>query len=242
MLQTTYSTTSTKSNIQKFLGKIGFKHFKPASGKPEADDRAILQIDLRVNGIPSDEIYKDEQYMQNISKQMEKLVDTEKSLQEEPLESNIFSEEAEMKIYEAGNCELLDVQERSVKVQCQRRQAHVEAGFQVCQCGGKLDSFNEMLARTRRKFNELIESSHFLPFQKKRGSKHGVLPVQERHRRANEMTSKIKRRKEHTSILDRFQRHRIFRASRLVHGWTEVWCKYLDYIANIDITHQASPE
>ena len=51
-------------------------------GKPEADDQTILQIDLRVNGVPNDEIYKDEQYMQSITKQIEKLVE---GLQEEPL-------------------------------------------------------------------------------------------------------------------------------------------------------------
>ena len=36
------------------------------------DDQTILQIDLRVNGIPSNEIYEDEQYMQSITKQIEK--------------------------------------------------------------------------------------------------------------------------------------------------------------------------
>ena len=79
--------------------------------------------DLRVDGIPNDELYKDEQHMQSITKQIETLVDTEKSLQEEPLESNILSEEAAMKIYEANNCELHEVQLRNVKVQCQRCQA-----------------------------------------------------------------------------------------------------------------------
>ena len=63
-------------------------------------------MDLRVNGIPSDEIREDNQYMQSITKQVERLVDTEKSLQEEPLENNILSEEAAMKIYEADNCGL----------------------------------------------------------------------------------------------------------------------------------------
>ena len=81
-----------------------------------------------------------------------------------------------------------------------------------------------------------------MPFQKKRGSKHGVLPFPEHHRRAKEMRSKIKRKKEFTSILDRFQRDEIFRESQLVHGWTEAWCKYLDYFANIDVPHQASSE
>ena len=74
--------------------------------------------------------------MQSISKQREKLADTQKSLQEKSFESNILSEDAATKFYEAGNCELHEVQERTVKVQCQRCQACMEAGFQVCKCGG----------------------------------------------------------------------------------------------------------
>ena len=34
-------------------------------------------VDLRVDGIPNDETYKDEQYMQRIAEQVQKLVDTE---------------------------------------------------------------------------------------------------------------------------------------------------------------------
>ena len=127
-------------------------------GKPYADDQAIFQIDLRVTGIPSDEIFEDEQYMQCITKRIEKLVDTENGQQEEPLENNILSEEAAMQIYEAGICELHEVQPRTVKVQCQRCPAYVEAGFQVCLCGGKLDMTEDMLSRKRGTLSELIEN------------------------------------------------------------------------------------
>ena len=48
--------------------------------------------------------------MQSITKQIEKLVDTEKkSLHEKLLKNNTSSEEAAMKIYEAGKCELHEV-------------------------------------------------------------------------------------------------------------------------------------
>ena len=73
--------------------------FEPAAGNRVQDnDETVLQIDLRVNGIRSDEIYEDKQKMQSITNQIEKLVDTEKSLQEEPLKNDILSEEAAMKI------------------------------------------------------------------------------------------------------------------------------------------------
>ena len=107
----------------------------PAVGNFGHGEKTILQIDLRVNGVPNDETCKDKKYMQKITKQVKKLVETQKSLKEESLESNILSEEAAKKIYGAGTCELHEVQPRTYKIQCQRCQTYVEAGFQVCPCG-----------------------------------------------------------------------------------------------------------
>ena len=76
-----------------------------AANRVPDNDETVLQIDLRVNRIPSDEIYEDKQSLQSITNQIEKLVDTEKSRQEELLKNDILSEEASMKFYEAGNCE-----------------------------------------------------------------------------------------------------------------------------------------
>ena len=47
------------------------------------------------------------------------------------------------------------------------------------------------------------------------------------------------KRHEYTSILDRWQKDEVYRASQLAHGWTETWVKYLDYISNIDISVDA---
>ena len=47
------------------------------------------------------------------------------------------------------------------------------------------------------------------------------------------------KRHEDTSALDRWQKDEIYRACHLVHGWTEEWVKYLDYISKIDISHEA---
>ena len=48
----------------------------------------------------------------------------------------------------------------------------------------------------------------------------------------------LKRGKD-TSLLDRWQNDELHRASQLVHGWTDEWVKYLDYISQIDISHDA---
>ena len=42
-----------------------------------------------------------------------------------------------------------------------------------------------------------------------------------------------------TTVLDRWQNDEIYRASQLVHGWTEEYVKYLDYISKIDIIYDA---
>ena len=76
------------------------------------DDKTVLEIDLRVNGIPNDEIHEDKQYMQSITEQIEKTCRRGENLQEKSLKSNILSEEAAMKIYEADNCELHEVKKR----------------------------------------------------------------------------------------------------------------------------------
>ena len=77
-------------------------------------------IDLRVDGIPNDETYKDEQYMQRIADQVQKLVNTERFIKNDSPEDNILSEQAAKKIHEASNWELHEVQQRTDIALCQR--------------------------------------------------------------------------------------------------------------------------
>ena len=57
-----------------------------------------------------------------------------------------------------------------------------------------------------------------------------------------EMMRMIMRKEKYTSILDRFQRDETFHENQKAHGWTGAWCKHLDYVVNIDISHNGSPE
>ena len=61
-------------------------------------------VALRVDGIPNDETYKDEQYMRRIAKQFQKLVTTERILKDDSPKDNIQTEWAAKKIYEAASC------------------------------------------------------------------------------------------------------------------------------------------
>ena len=49
----------------------------------------------------------------------------------------------------------------------------------------------------------------------------------------------VLQRGKHTSKVDRWQNDEVYRASQLVHGWTDEWVKYLDNISKIDISHDA---
>ena len=129
----------------------------PSESRSWSDEEWVQSVDLRVNDIPNDEIYKDKQYMQRIAEQVQKLVNTESFFLGDPLEDNILSEKAVKKIHEAGNCELHEVQRRTDKVQCQRCYSYVEAGFQVCPCGGTAEYVgrNAFLLKTKKLKNSL---------------------------------------------------------------------------------------
>ena len=72
-----------------------------------------------------------------------------------------------------------------------------------------------------------------------RRKKSGHNPWQMDHQKAMDAKRGVLRRAKDTSILDRWQNDEVYRASRLVHGWTDEWVKYLDYISKIDISHEA---
>ena len=108
-------------------------------------------FDLRVDGIPNDETFTDEQYMRRIVEQLLKLVTGKEIVQHDPPKDNILSEKAVKKIHEAGNCKLHAIQQRTNKVQCQRCYSYIEAGFQACPYGGQPSISEEMLSSIGQK-------------------------------------------------------------------------------------------
>ena len=48
-----------------------------------------------------------------------------------------------------------------------------------------------------------------------------------------------KAKRQHTSILDRWQRDKNYKESQLVHEWSDAWVRFLDHVAKIDISHTA---
>ena len=181
----------------------------PSESRNWSKEDIEQSIDLRVDGISNDETYKDEQYMQRIAEQVQKLVITKEIIKDDSPKDNILSEKTAKKIHEADNCELHEIQQRTNKVQCQRCYSYIEAGFQVCPCGGKLDMSEEMLSSIRPKNNQLIADA-FVTFQGTRGARHGVQPWQKHHYTAKAFTRKIHKKGIYTSILDCFQNDKYF--------------------------------
>ena len=161
-------------------------------------------------------------------------------LKDDSPEENIPSEKAVKKIHEAGNCELHEIQQRTDKVQWQRCYSYIEAGFQVCPCGGQPNMSEEMLSSIRQKFYAThCRCLHDIPRNARR---HGAQPWHKHHFLAKEFLRKIGEKGIYLSILDRFQNDEVFHASQLHKNWTIEWCEYLDYIRTIGISHRASPE
>ena len=124
----------------------------PSESRSWSDEECEQSVDLRVNGIPNDEIYKDKQHTQRTAEQVQKLVNTERILKEDPHKDNIPSEKTARKMNEARNCaNCMKFSQRTDKVQCQHCYSYVEAGFHVCPCGGKLNMSEEMLSCIQQK-------------------------------------------------------------------------------------------
>ena len=150
---------------------------------------------------------------------------------------NVLRKRTAKKIHEASNCELHEFQQRTNKVQCQHCHSYIEAGFQVCPCGGQLNMSEEMLSSIRQTFKQLTADDN-MTFQGTRGARHGAQSWQKLHFLAKEFMRKNGKKGIYTSILDRFQNGEVFHASQLQHNWTKE-CEYLDYNRTIDISHQA---
>ena len=97
-----------------------------------------------------------------------------------------------------------------------------------------------MRDKIRERFRALI-GSYYVPEINGRGKRHGIKQWQEDHVRAKDATRGAKKRTGNPSILARFQEDEWYRNSQIEKlGWTEAFCRYLDYIVTIDISHQAS--
>ena len=102
----------TESNLQAWNSKP-----KSSESRTWPNEDVEQSIDLRVDGISNDETYEDEQYMQRIAEQVQKLIVAKEILKDNSSEDNILREKTVKKIHDAGNSELHAIQQRTDKVQ-----------------------------------------------------------------------------------------------------------------------------
>ena len=131
----------------------------------------------------------------------------------------IFSEESSRAIYEMGNMELLT--HTSATIQCPSCLKHVPEGLNMCQCGVWLRPNQSTMDRIRTAFAALKIPYYRASVIISRGKKSGHNPWQQDHQKAMVAKRGVLKRCKYTSILYRWQNDDVYRASQLVHCWTD---------------------
>ena len=99
----------------------------------------------------------------------------------------------------------------------------------MCLCRVWLRPNQDTMDRIRAQFAALKKKPYYRASEIiSRGKNIGHNPWQMDHQKAMDAKSGELKRGKCTSFLDRWQNDEVFRASQLVHGWTDEWVKYLD--------------
>ena len=96
-------------------------------------------------------------------------------------------------------------------------------GLNMCECGVWLRPNQSTMDRIRTAFAALKTPYCRASVVISRGKKSGHNPWQMDHQKAIDAKRGARRRGKYTSILDRWKKDEVFRASKLVHGWTDEW-------------------
>ena len=209
--------------------------------EPAVEKKPQFEIDLRVEGVSQDAILQIREDERNQRKSWKVEIGSgTKSIRNDLSKGNmIFSEESSRAIYEMGNMELIELRQTSATIQCPSCLKHVPEGLNMCQCGVWLRPNQSTMDRIRTAFAAFENS--LLPFHSnpvKRKEKWSQ-PMADGSSKSHGCKKRSTETHKYTSTVDRWQNDEVYRASQLVHGWTEEWVKYLDYISKIDISHDA---
>ena len=147
----------------------------------------------------------------------------------------IFSEESRRAIYEMGNMELIELRQTSATIQYPSCLKHAPEGLNMCLCGVWLRPNHSTLDRIRATFTALKTPYFRTTGDLSRGRKSGHNQRQMDHQKAMDarrggrrrgvISRGVQKRCKYTSVLDRWQNDKIYRASQLAHGLTETWVK-----------------
>ena len=156
-------------------------------------------------------------------------------------ENMMFSQESSQAIFEMGKVEPIGL--KTIRIQCPLCLHYVLKGTIFCACGKHIRPDQEMTRRVKVAF-EILKAPYFrTSMLTSRGYKHGPNLWQEHHHKAKDAPrSTRKNKRTYTSIWNRWQNGATYRESELAIGWSDAWARYLENIAQIDISHEATPE
>ena len=145
----------------------------------------------------------------------------------------IFSEESSRTIHEIGNIELCELGQMTVQYySCWK---HLLEGLAFCFCGVCLRLDEATIKRIKVRFQALIVLYDLALINRSRGKKHGETQCQQDRWNAMDARRGAWKHGEDTVEI-RWRQDEEYKNSQLAHGWTEEYCRYLDYLTTIDIT------
>ena len=107
-------------------------------------------------------------------------------------------------------------------------------------CGKLIRPNKDVMNRINEAFEALKAPYHRTSSTVTRGDGCGPNPWQQHHHKARDaLRSATKGERTFTSIWDRWQHGEIHRKSQLPHDWSDARVRYLDHIAQYDISHNA---
>ena len=125
-----------------------------------------------------------------------------------------------------------------VTTQCHSCLKHLPEGLKFCRCGASLRPDEDTINRIQRRFKALIVPYYFARLYRSRGKKCGEQKRQTYHWIAEDaMRGAVKHNEnKNPSISVRWMTDEQNRSSQMAHGWTEAYCRYLDYLVSTSRT------
>ena len=137
-----------------------------------------------------------------------------------------------------GNIELYELGQVSRTVQCHSCWKHLPEGLAFCSCGICLRPDEAKMKRIKVRFQTIKVPYYLARIKRSRGKTHGETQWQQDHWKAMDAKRGTKQRDKDTITL-RWQQDEKYRNSQRAYGWTEEYCRDLDYLTTIDISYTA---
>ena len=135
--------------------------------------------------------------------------------------------------------ELFELAQISKTIRCHSCLKHLTEELKFCGCGVCLQPDEDTINRIKARFQALKAPCYLARLNRSRGKKRRDSEWQQDHWKAIDAREGARKHNNHPTILSRWQNDEQYRTSELAIGWTENYCRYLDYLTTIDISRHA---